>query len=59
MEAERVMSDRQRELEQTRASNAALMAPAQAKRQESMAVQRVAELDATLIAQARAEDGKA
>jgi flotillin len=58
LEAERVISDRQRELEQTRASNAALIAQAEAKRQESMAVQRVAELDATLIAQAKAEADK-
>jgi flotillin len=58
LEAERVISDRQRELEQTRASNAALIAQAEAKRQESMAVQRVAELDATLIAQTRAEAEK-
>jgi len=58
LEAERVISDRQRELEQTRASNAALIAQAEAKRQESMAIQRVAELDATLIAQAKAEAEK-
>jgi len=58
LEAERVISDRQRELEQTKASNAALIAQADAKRQESMAVQRVAELDATLIAQAKAEAEK-
>src|SRR5881398_1151703 len=55
LEAERVISDRQRELEQTRASNAALIAQAEAKRQEAMAVQRTAELDATQIAQARAD----
>jgi flotillin len=58
LEAERVISDRQRELEQTKASNAALIAQAEAKRQESMAVQRVAELDATLIAQTKAEAEK-
>src|SRR5262247_3324883 len=58
LEAERAISDKQRELEQTRASNAALIAQAEAKRQESMAVQRVAELDATLIAQAKAEAEK-
>jgi flotillin len=58
LEAERVISDRQRELEQTRASNAALVAQAEAKRQESMAVQRQAELDATLIAQAHADAEK-
>lgn len=55
IEAERIISDRQRELEQTRASNAALIAQAEAKRQEAMGVQRVAELDATQIAQARAD----
>lgn len=55
IEAERIISDRQRELEQTRASNAALIAQAEAKRQEAMGVQRVAELEATQIAQARAD----
>jgi flotillin len=55
LEAERNISDKQRELEQTRASNAALIAQAEAKRQEAMGVQRVAELEATQIAQARAD----
>jgi flotillin len=55
LEAERVISDCQRELEQTQAANAALIAQAEARRQEAMAVQREAELDATLIAQAKAE----
>src|SRR4051794_37793103 len=55
LEAERNISDKQRELEQTRAANAALVAQAEAKRQEAMGVQRVAELDATQIAQARAD----
>jgi len=55
LEAERVISDRQRELEQTQAANAALIAQAEARRQEAMAVQREAELEATLIAQAKAE----
>jgi flotillin len=55
LEAERVISDRQRELEQTQVANAALIAQAEARRQEAMAVQREAELDATLIAQAKAE----
>ncbi len=55
LEAERVISDKQRELEQTRASNAALIAQAEAKRQEAAGVQRTAELDATQIAQARAD----
>ena len=58
LEAERVISDRQRELEQTRASNAALVAQAEAKRQEAQGLQRVAELDATQIAQARADAAK-
>jgi len=58
LEADRVISDRQRELEQTRAMNAALIAQAEAKRQESMAVQREAELHATLVAQAKADAEK-
>src|SRR4051812_21216287 len=58
IEAERLISDRTRELEQTKASNAALIAQAEAKRQEAMAVQRTAELDATQIAQARADAEK-
>jgi flotillin len=55
IEAERIISDRQRELEQTKAGNAALIAQAEAKRQESLGLQRVAELEATQIAQARAD----
>jgi flotillin len=55
LEAERMISDKTRELEQTKAGNAALIAQAEAKRQEAMAVQRTAELDATQIAQARAD----
>jgi flotillin len=55
IEAERIISDRQRELEQTKAGNAALIAQAEAKRQEAMGVQRVAELEATQLAQARAD----
>ncbi|MDB4949094.1 MAG: hypothetical protein JWM27_1743 [Gemmatimonadetes bacterium] len=55
LEAERVISDRQRELEQTKAGNAALIAEAEVKRQEALARQRVAELEATQIAQARAD----
>lgn len=55
LEAERGISDSQRELEQTQASNAALIAQAQAKKQDALAVQRVAELEATQIAQARAD----
>jgi len=55
LEAERAISDKQRELEQTRASNAALIAQAEAKRQEATGLMRVAELDATQIAQANAD----
>src|SRR5690348_2255931 len=55
LDAERAISDKQRELEQTRASNAALIAQAEAKKQEAMGVQREAELDATQIAQAKAD----
>ncbi|HKU62892.1 MAG TPA: hypothetical protein VJQ44_16880 [Gemmatimonadales bacterium] len=55
LEAERVISDKQRELEQTKAANAALVAQAEAKKQDALAVQREAELDATQIAQAKAD----
>ena len=55
LEAERAISDKQRELEQTKAANAALIAAAEAKKQDALAVQRTAELDATQIAQARAD----
>lgn len=55
LEAERAISDKQRELEQTKASNAALIAQAEAKRQEAAGLQRTAELDATQIAQAKAD----
>jgi flotillin len=55
LEAERAISDKQRELEQTRASNAALIAQAEAKKQEALGTQRIAELDATQIAQAKAD----
>jgi flotillin len=55
LEAERAISDKQRELEQTRASNAALVAQAEAKRQQAQGIQREAELDATQIAQANAD----
>ncbi len=53
--AERAISDANRELEQTKASNAALVAQAEAKRQEALGIQRAAELEATQIAQARAD----
>lgn len=58
LEAERAISDKQRELEQTKASNAALVAQAEAKRQEAAGLQRTAELDATQIAQAKADAAK-
>jgi flotillin len=54
LDAERAISDKQRELEQTKAANAALIAQAEAKRQQAAGLQRVAELDATQIAQAMA-----
>lgn len=54
LDAERAISDKQRELEQTKASNAALVAQAEAKRQEATGLMRVAELEATQIAQAKA-----
>jgi flotillin len=58
LDAERAISDKQRELEQTRAANAALIAEAEAKRQEAAGIQRTAELDATQIAQAKADAAK-
>src|SRR3954462_4325738 len=58
LEAERVISDKQRELEQTKAANAALIAEAEAKKQTALGFQRVAELEATQIAQARADAEK-
>ncbi|HEX3865970.1 MAG TPA: hypothetical protein VHV78_04425, partial [Gemmatimonadaceae bacterium] len=58
LDAERAISDKQRELEQTKASNAALIAQAEAKRQEAQGLMRTAELDATQIAQARADAAK-
>ena len=55
LDAERAISDKQRELEQTKASNAALIAQAEALKQDALAVQRTSELEATQIAQARAD----
>jgi flotillin len=55
LEAERIISDKQRELAQTVAANAALIAQAESKRQESLGLQRTSELDATQIAQAKAD----
>ena len=55
LEAERAISDRQRELEQTLRANAALVAEAEARKQDALAVQREAELRATQTAQASAD----
>jgi flotillin len=55
LDAERSISDKQRELEQTRLANAVLIAEAEAKRQDALAGQRESELKATQIAQARAD----
>ncbi len=55
LDAERAISDKQRELEQTRASNAALVAEAEALKQNALAGQRESELRATEIAQAQAD----
>jgi len=55
LEADRAISNNQRELEQTRAENAALVAQAEAKHQDAVAIQRTAELRATQIAQATAD----
>jgi flotillin len=54
LDAERAISDKQRELDQTKAGNAALVAQAEAKRQEATGLMRIAELDATQVAQAKA-----
>jgi flotillin len=58
LDAERAISDKTRELEQTKVGNAALVAQAEAKRQEASGLQRTAELDATQIAQAKADAAK-
>lgn len=55
LEAERSISDKQRELEQTRLANAVLIAEAEVKRQDALAGQRESELKATQIAQAHAD----
>lgn len=57
--AARVISDRERDLEKTRAENAAQVAQAEALRQDAVAVQRTAELKATQIAQAQADADRA
>lgn len=53
--AEQAINDKQRDLEQRRAQNAAVVAEAEARRQDALAVQREAELKATQIAQANAD----
>ncbi len=55
LEAERVISDRSRELAQTVAQNAALIAEAEALRQDALGTQRSSELRATQLAQAEAD----
>ena len=55
LEADRAISNNQRELEQTRAENSALVAQAEAKKQDALAIQRTSELQATQIAQATAD----
>lgn len=56
--AEQAVNDKQRELEQRRAENAAIIAQAEAKKQEALEVLRSAELRATQIAQAIADAEK-
>ena len=53
--AEQAINDKQRDLEQRRAQNAATVAEAEATKQTALAVQREAELKATQIAQANAD----
>ena len=53
--AEQAINDKQRDLEQRRAQNAATIAEAEAKKQNALAVQREAELKATQLAQANAD----
>jgi flotillin len=55
LEADRSVSNAQRDLEQTKAENAVIVAKAEALRQDALALQRGAELQATQIAQATAD----
>jgi flotillin len=55
LSAEQAINDKQRDLEQRRAQNAATVAEAEAKKQTALAIQREAELKATQIAQANAD----
>ncbi|MBV9126805.1 MAG: hypothetical protein JO117_01825 [Verrucomicrobia bacterium] len=54
LDAERQISNKQRELEQTRLANAVLIAEAEAKKQDALAGQRESELKATQITEAQA-----
>ncbi len=56
--AEQAVNDKQRDLEQRRAQNAAVIAEAEAKKQDALAALREAELKATQIAQASADATK-
>ena len=56
--AEQAVNDKQRDLEQRRAQNAAVIADAEAQKQNSLRELRVAELRATQIAQATADAEK-
>jgi flotillin len=53
------ISDKERDLERRRAENAAQVAQAEATKQDSLAIQRAAELRATVIAQASADAERA
>lgn len=59
IQADQAISDKQRDLERRRAENAASVAQAEAERLNAVALQREAELRATLIAQANADASKA
>lgn len=56
--AEQAVNDKQRDLEERRAQNAAVIANAEAKKQDALQALRVAELRATQIAQATADAEK-
>ncbi len=58
LSAEQAVNDKQRDLEQRRAENAAVIANAEAKKQEALESLRTAELRATQIAQAIADAEK-
>jgi flotillin len=55
LSAEQAINDKQRDLEQRRAQNAATVAEAEAQKQTALAIQREAELKATQLAQANAD----